>query len=211
MNSGNALFFSAGALATVALLFVLYPWLAGRPRLALLSALPRWVPIAGAAAIAVALALYIKLGSPQLTDQDAVAAGAPAPLAAGPMAAGATGAAASMDSAVTGLERRLAAGGGNDGDWELLAKSYEFMGRAAAAADARQKRLPPGAGAAVPAAPMPAPAPLSAAASKLVAAAEAARGTHDFAAARDAYAKLAARNDGRYLGRLCRCQRLTQR
>ena len=80
MNSGNSFFFAAGALATVALLFVLYPWLAGKPRLSLLSALPRWVPIAGAACIAVALALYIKLGSPQLTAQDAVADGAAAPM-----------------------------------------------------------------------------------------------------------------------------------
>jgi hypothetical protein len=29
--------------------------------------------------------------------------------------------AGTMDTAVSGLERRLAAGGGNDGDWELLA------------------------------------------------------------------------------------------
>ena len=54
-------------------------------------------------------------------------------------------AAGSMDTAVSGLERRLAAGGGSDGDWELLAKSYEFLGRPADAAAARQKHLPAGA------------------------------------------------------------------
>ena len=154
MNSVNTFFFAAGTLATAALLFVLYPWLAGRPRLAMLSALPRWVPVAGAVAIVAVLALYIKLGSPQLNDQDAAPENAGAPVSAGPMAAGnasAAGAtaqkqaASSMDSAVTGLERRLAAGGGSDGDWELLAKSYEFMGRPDDAALARQKRLPAGA------------------------------------------------------------------
>ena len=157
MNSVNIFFFAAGALATVALLFVLYPWLAGKPRSALLAALPRWVPLAGVVAIVAVLAFYIKLGSPQLNDQDAAPARAVAQVSEIPMAASnssAAGAAvqqkaaSSMDSAVTGLERRLAAGGGSDGDWELLAKSYEFLGRPGDAALARQKHLPAGAGAA---------------------------------------------------------------
>ena len=38
MSLGNGFYFAIGALATVALLFVLYPWLAGKPRVALLSA-----------------------------------------------------------------------------------------------------------------------------------------------------------------------------
>jgi hypothetical protein len=54
----------------------------------------------------------------------------------------------SMQGAVAGLERRLAAKGGSDADWELLAKSYEFLGRASDAALARTKHLPVGAGAA---------------------------------------------------------------
>jgi len=128
MNAGNGFYFAAGVLAMAALLFVLYPWLAGKPRAAMLGALPRWVPVAGAVAIAAVLALYIKLGSPQLTDRDATAEGMPtAAVRGGPagMGAGAAPAAAgSMDTAVSGLERRLASGGGADGDWELLAKSY---------------------------------------------------------------------------------------
>ena len=151
MNSGNGFYFAAGALAVVALLFVLYPWLAGKPRVAMLGALPRWVPVVGAVAIVAVLALYIRLGSPQLTDRDATTEGTTSStVRAGPAGMGAGAAAAtagSMDAAVSGLERRLAAGGGGDGDWELLAKSYEFMGRAADAAAARQKRLPTGAGA----------------------------------------------------------------
>jgi cytochrome c-type biogenesis protein CcmH/NrfG len=208
MNSGNGFYFAAGVLAVVALLFVLYPWLAGKPRTAMLSALPRWVPVAGALAIAVVLALYIKLGSPQLTDRDAMPEGAPnTAVRTGPagMAAGAAaGAAGSMDAAVAGLERRLASGGGGEGDWELLAKSYEFLGRTADAAGARQKRLPAGAGGtsgvgsapgATPAAGVPAPAPMSAAALKEAAAAEEARGKREFSKAAAIYAGLAARNE----------------
>lgn len=204
MNSGNGFYFAAGALAVVALLFVFYPWLAGKPRAALLSALPRWVPVAGAVAIAAALALYMKLGSPQLTARDATTEGTASPaVRAGPTGTG-TGAGAatagSMDGAVSGLERRLAAGGGGEGDWELLAKSYEFMGRAADAAAARQKRLPAGAGASsAPGAAAPtavaASAPLSADALKQVAAAEEARGKREFAKAAAIYAGLAARNE----------------
>jgi cytochrome c-type biogenesis protein CcmH len=213
MNSVNTFFFAAGVLATVALLFVLYPWLAGRARSELLAALPRWVPLAGAGALAMVLAVYVALGTPQLNDQDATAGTATAAPVAG-MGASATGAAApkqaagSMDNAVTGLEHRLAAGGGSDGDWELLAKSYDFLGRPDAAALARQKRLPPGAGTAAPpgaaaatavatapAGAAPPPAPLSAEAARLVTAANAARNKRDFAAARDLYAKLAARNE----------------
>lgn len=208
MNTGNAFYFVAGVLAVIALLFVLYPWLAGKPRLAMLGALPRWVPVAGGLAIAVVLALYIKLGSPQLTDRDATPeAAATSAVRGGPagMAAGAApGAAGSMDAAVAGLERRLASGGGGEGDWELLAKSYEFLGRTADAAAARQKRLPPGAGGtsgagsmpgAEPAAAIPAAAPLSPAALKEAAAAEEARGKREFTKAAAIYAGLAARNE----------------
>jgi len=159
MSAANAFYFVLGALAAVALLFVAYPWIAGQPRRQLLSGLPGWVPIGGAVAVAGALALYLMLGSPQLTAADAVAAGAPASAsesgagtASAPAPAAVTPqqrkAAGSMDTAVAGLEKRLAAGGGSDADWELLARSYEFLGRTDDAAAARRKQLPAGAGAA---------------------------------------------------------------
>ncbi len=201
MSLGNGFYFAIGALAVIALLFVVYPWLAGRPRTALLSALPRWTPVAGVAVMAVALALYIRLGSPQLNDRDAAPVGAMSGPSGAP-GAGTTGAqkqsAGSMDTAISGLERRLAANGGTDGDWELLAKSYEFLGRTADAAAARQKRLTasaPNPAVTTAAPPAPAPAPLSAEALKLVEAAQAARAQRNFAKARDIYAKLAARNE----------------
>lgn len=195
MNSGNIFFFVAGALAVVAVLFIVYPWIAGRPRAALFSALPRWVPVAGIAAIAGTMALYLMLGSPQLNSQDSAPASAAAAKASPAKQASGAG---SMDSAVAGLERRLAAGGGKDGDWELLAKSYEFMGRPDDAAAARQKRLPTGAGGAAISGVAPAgvaPPQISAAAAQLVTMANAARAKRDFASARTAYVKLAARNE----------------
>lgn len=53
-----------------------------------------------------------------------------------------TTSAGSMDSAVANLEARLAKGGGTPGDWELLAKSFEFLGRPDDAARARAHQLP---------------------------------------------------------------------
>jgi len=50
--------------------------------------------------------------------------------------------AGSMDSAVANLEARLAKGGGTPGDWELLAKSFEFLSRPDDAAKARAHQLP---------------------------------------------------------------------
>ena len=71
---------------------------------------------------------------------------APAPAAPGGAAGAAPAAAAnagSMDSAIANLEARLARGGGTPDDWELLAKSFEFLGRPADAAKARAHQLPP--------------------------------------------------------------------
>ena len=192
MTQVNAFFFIAGAISMVALLVVVYPWLAGRPRAELRAALPRWAPWAGGGALAIVLAVYVTLGAPQLLSHDST-----------PVVASSGGAtsktAASMDSAVQGLERRLAAGGGNDGDWELLAKSYEFLGRSDDAALARQKQLPANIGAATAVPAMAAPARtaavLSPQAAQLLAAANAARTRRDFAAARDQYEKLAARRE----------------
>ena len=217
MTLGQLFWFVAGVLVTLAVLFVVYPWLSGRARSELFPSLPRWLPWVGVAAAAGVIAIYLRLGSAQLATQDATAVLAPGERAASAgasMAAAAAGAASpatkqaagSMDSAVTGLEKRLAGGGGSDGDWELLAKSYEFLGRPDDAALARQKRLPAGAGsgagtaasgmAAAPATGSEASvAALSAAGRQLLAAATAARGKHDFGAARLAYAKLAARNE----------------
>lgn len=109
---------------------------------------------AGAIAAAVplcAVALYAWLGRP-----DALAAGpatsaalpvshagaAGADLPGNPSAAGAGASAGDLGEAVARLEARLAQSPDDPSGWELLAQSYEFAGRTADAAAARQRRLP---------------------------------------------------------------------
>jgi hypothetical protein len=50
--------------------------------------------------------------------------------------------AGSMGEMLARLETRLAAQGGSDADWELLAQTYDFMGRTADATSARQHHVP---------------------------------------------------------------------
>lgn len=128
--------FLAGVLSTLAVLGLMLPWLR--------SGSGRRGSLWRAAALAVlvlagALGLYRWLGHPELTQPRAAA---PAPQTA-PAPGAVTPQAGSMDAAIAQLEARLAKGGGSDGDWELLAKSYEFLGISSAAAQARAHHLPP--------------------------------------------------------------------
>ena len=81
--------------------------------------------------------LYVTLGARHASS--GVTATGSAPGGASP----ASPAAKSMQEAVAGLEARLASGGGNPGDWELLAKAYDFLGRPEDAARARQHLASP--------------------------------------------------------------------
>lgn len=157
------------------------------------AALPRWGLLGGAAGILVVVGLYMWLGRPDLIGSNATTPAAPHATGAA-TATGAAGApnssAGSMDAAVSRLEARLAQGNATDADWDLLAKSYEFLGRTADAASARAKHLPAGAAAAAPRVGVK---PLDAAATKLVAQARAAQQQHQYKQAREIYAGLAAR------------------
>ncbi len=178
--------FLAGILSTLATLILLLPWLRTIPRLGTLPSLPWQAGIGAILLMATALGLYRWLGHPDLAGQSIVgqstappasnAASAfanamsqsgnlasPAPKsAAGSMGTGSKGNAGSMGNAIAALEGRLAKGGGSADDWELLAKSYEFLGRPADASKARARQLPP-----LPVdtdtAAMPAPAPVGSA------------------------------------------------
>jgi cytochrome c-type biogenesis protein CcmH len=79
----------------------------------------------------VAVLLYSSLGRPDLIDGNATPA-------AHVDSALNTGAPQSMEAVTAQLAARLARDGGSDSDWQLLAESYEFMGRAADAARARE-------------------------------------------------------------------------
>ena len=161
--------FLAGILCTLAALILLLPWLRTIPRLGTLPSLPWQAGVGAVLLLAVALGLYRWLGHPDssgqptLAGQSAAAGQLAAPTAAGAgsafadamsqsnnltnpapkAAAGPKGNAGSMGNAIAALEGRLAKGGGSADDWELLAKSYEFLGRPADAAKARARQLPP--------------------------------------------------------------------
>jgi hypothetical protein len=159
--------FSAGCLVTLAALILALPQLRKNARFAALPALPWQASAAAILVVAATFAIHDWLGSAPPTtvaagtgSVGAVSAGAGSSFGDAARAfAGSTGnvagasegnapgapapksSASSMDSAIANLEARLAKGGGSDGDWELLAKSFEFLGRPADAAQARAHHL----------------------------------------------------------------------
>jgi hypothetical protein len=145
----------AGTLSTLAALVVLLPWLRKCSGLDALLRRRFSTPIAVVFLIAAILVAYHWLGQPQVVSRPSVAASTNSGGAFGDAVktfaeareASASGgaprpAASSMEDAVAALEGRLAKGGGSADDWELLAKSYEFLGRPADAAAARAHQLP---------------------------------------------------------------------
>jgi hypothetical protein len=146
MSPRDSFWFLAGALVTVAIMVTMRAWLRERPAQAVRAAIPPFaVPIAAALAlIGVALGIYFLLGSP---DSIASAHGAASDGSASTQMASASSSqqqmgqssanAGSLDDVTRKLAARLAAKGGSDNDWKLLAESYDYMGRAAEAKAAR--------------------------------------------------------------------------
>jgi hypothetical protein len=158
--------FLAGILSTLASLILLLPWLRKLPRLGALPSLTWQAGVGAGLMIAAVLGLYSWFGhSDSVTQSSAgnptaalpassptssgafadainqsgnLSSAAPKPASLAPKAA-----AGSMGSAIASLEGRLAKGGGSADDWELLAKSYEFLGRPQDASKARARQLPP--------------------------------------------------------------------
>jgi hypothetical protein len=158
--------FIAGILTTLAVLVVISPLLRSIPGVGSLPAAPWQGSALAIVIVGVFFASHAWLVRPDVADKPT------SPVAAAPGGlsgnAGAFGTAAkvfgdatgpapspdgaaipapkpgagSMDSAIASLEARLAKGGGTPDDWELLAKSFEFLGRPADAAKARAKQLP---------------------------------------------------------------------
>ena len=182
----------AGMMIMLAAVILTLPWLRTIPRLGPLPAVP-WPVTAGAGAVLIlSVGLYWRLGRPDLADRDAAhAAASAAASAAVPAGRAPAAGAGSMSSAIAALQARLAQGGGSAEDWELLAKSYDFLGRPADAARARARQLPA----------VPAPAVAAAAAAPVLSAdslqwlakANAARRDGKMKEAAAIYAQLAAR------------------
>jgi cytochrome c-type biogenesis protein CcmH len=102
--------------------------------------------VAAGALLTFALAvtvLYLAIGHRAAPGTPAAHSGTPAPHPVGSAQDGQQ--AQSMEQATTGLAARLARDGGSDKEWELLAKSYEFMGRPEDAQLAREHKAPPSA------------------------------------------------------------------
>jgi len=139
--------FLAGILSTFAALVLLLPWLRTIPRLGPLPALPWQAGIGACVMLAAVLTLYHWFGHPGAVDYPGPAAaamtGSATIVPGAPAGAAPASGAASMSIAIAALESRLKKGGGSDGDWELLAKSFEFIGRSADASKARAHQLPP--------------------------------------------------------------------
>jgi len=130
--------FIAGVLAGVTAAAVAIPlW---RPSLRVLERTPlRYAIPAGAiATFAVAAAvIYLTIGSPRAVDVRRATADAPVQTSAKPQMS--SGAGQSMEAAAAGLAARLARDGGSADDWNLLAQSYDFLGRADEARRARER------------------------------------------------------------------------
>ena len=134
--------FLAGVLSALAAMVILLPWIRTMPRFGALPSVP-WQAGAGAVLVLVAaLALYRWIGHPELVAPSVSRPAAAVP-AGSPESAMSSSRAGSMSSAIAGLEARLAKGNGTPDDWELLAKSFEFLGLPAEASEARAHRLPP--------------------------------------------------------------------
>jgi hypothetical protein len=162
------LWFLAGVLTTLASLVVILPWLRRSPRFGNLPAFPRIASVGAVVIVAASFGLYGWLGHPAATPHasapsannasdnaagtfasaaklfdDAKSAPADTVNRVDPAKPPAKAAAGSMDTAIANLESRLSKGGGSAEDWELLAKSFEFLDRPADAAKARARQLPP--------------------------------------------------------------------
>jgi cytochrome c-type biogenesis protein CcmH/NrfG len=184
--------FLAGMLTMFAALIVILPWLRTIPRFESLPSLPWQAPLLGLLVVGAALAMYLWLGRPDLAAQPPSAMSQDSNARATPSRAAADGgkaAVGSMTAAIDSLRARLAKGSGSADDWELLAKSYEFVGRPDDARQARAHQLP-----AAEDAPSAAPGAASLSPESLKLLNKAAQARHDkqYAAAAKIYHQLAA-------------------
>ncbi len=137
MSRAAAFWVIAGFAAGIAASFVLLPVIRGLADESARSSRRIWV--GGAAALGLlglAIAIYLQLGRPDALD----ASVADTPHTG--VASTDGGQVGSMEASIQKLADKLAAGGGSDAEWDLLAQSYEFLGNAAAASEARQHRVP---------------------------------------------------------------------
>lgn len=111
--------------------------LASRGSLQILASLNPWIARGFVATVALVSIAMILIPNQMATGP------APAGTAMAGAAEPAPGSAGSMEAATEVLAARLAAEGGSDDDWNLLAQSYDFLGRADEARRAREHKVSP--------------------------------------------------------------------
>jgi hypothetical protein len=142
MNSAATFWAIAGFMAGLAAAFaVLRLWQTGAQ--STLKRINGWVLASMVVIFAGALAIYAKVGQPQLLVDANNAAPAQSTEHAATSAANTS--AGSMAEVTAKLAAKLAKGGGTDADWQLLQQSYEFIGDTAAASLAAQHKIADGA------------------------------------------------------------------
>lgn len=145
--------YAAGLLSGVAAAFVIVPFARSlTQRFSGRSARIIGVALAVVAFSATALIIYRTLGHPDALERS-VATVAPAHPGARQPTPGEQ--AQSLESVATQLEERLMRDGGSDGDWQLLAQTYEVMGRPEDASRVRAHAAAVGKTPAQPAVPAP--------------------------------------------------------
>jgi cytochrome c-type biogenesis protein CcmH/NrfG len=195
MTLRDAILFTSGLMTALAVSFATRRWRLQTVSGPVIRTL-KW-PIFGALILGVAaLILY---GWPGNSDQSRAASASPA--SAVPLASEATKihGGGSLDAMLAQLETRLRGGSGTETDWDLLAQTYDYLGRKADASNARNKHEV--ASAARPDSddpqwPLllqrPADAQMSQPAQQLLSAASRAMGERNYAAARSSFGQLAA-------------------
>jgi len=147
MSPRDSFWFLAGVLVAVAIMVTVRAWLRERPALGEAAAasgarrppIPSFaVPVAaGLALVGVALGIYFLLGSPDSIASSQATTAVAEPSHDMQMGQQSSPTAGSLDDVTNKLAARLGTQGGSDKDWELLAESYEYMGKAAEAKAAR--------------------------------------------------------------------------
>jgi cytochrome c-type biogenesis protein CcmH len=159
--------FIAGTLVGVTATVVAVPLWRASARSPERGALRYVIPAGAVATFAVAaVVIYLTIGAPRAIDGRNTAVVPPHPIATTRASDGAPP--QSMEAAAAQLAARLARDGGSAADWDLLAKSYDFLGRPDDAQRARARAAGSPASAAAPA-PGPVTAPAEALSPKSVA------------------------------------------
>jgi cytochrome c-type biogenesis protein CcmH/NrfG len=133
----DASWFVAGLLVALAVNVIMRGWLS-RSGVARAIRTLRWPAVAALILAVPVLLLYTWLGGSRHNGTDPIAAASVTAASAdgGPVHGGGT-----LDAMLTRLEGRLRDGNGSAADWDLLAQTYDYLGRKADAGNARQRHV----------------------------------------------------------------------